>query len=306
MAPKTAKKSLVPLFADVLADEVNVLPDWRYQLVVPYIRLSSSYLAVRDKDRGIKVAKSDLPKDEKLVHHVAHWFDLLAVAADEDDGNQTDWWERAGKTLYGYEIPIPTVSHFFIGAQQSKQLQAGEVDYPSIALNVPLTLTMTEAIAQIKSVFKMYERNFGVDFGLNLPDSYTAHYKLEPCRLRRDTLVKGIDALTMHREGFPLWQIGNRLELSVSNAIDETDIDMDQDELARRKRALSIMTRRLVKTASLVAENAARGRFPSDKPFAEAMLGAYERTGGRPKGSGRALRNHVYDNYFAQNTLIKK
>ena len=37
----------------------------------------------------------------------------------------------------------------------------------------------------------------------------------------------------------------------------------------------------ITKTAALIAENAARGRFPSDKPFKEAMLDPFKRKAGR-------------------------
>ena len=45
--------------------------------------------------------------------------------------------------------------------------------------------------------------------------------------------------------------------------------------------------------ALLIAENAARGRFPCDKPFPEAMLDAYTRKAGRPVGSKRPKRINV-------------
>lgn len=298
MKKNKPNKALKPLFADVYVDEVDVLPDWRYHLVVPYMRLSRSHLAVRDKYRGIKVDKSALPKDEELVLQVADGFDVLSVEADDDGGDQTQWWERAGKYLYGYQNQIPSVTHLFAEANEAMRVRVGGLGYPSLALNVPFTLTMTEAISQIRRLFKMYEQDPELHFGMDLPDSYIAHVKLELSRLRQDTLVKGVAALTMHREGLPLWQIGNKLELSLGSVFDEKLMHtMDQDVLADKKKVLSIMARRLIKTAALVAENAARGRFPSDKPFAEAMLTAYKRDAGRPKGSGRPLRNHVYDNY---------
>ena len=50
----------------------------------------------------------------------------------------------------------------------------------------------------------------------------------------------------------------------------------------------------LVKIASLVAENAARGRFPSKKMFPEAMLESYERDAGRPKGSKSPKNNECH------------
>jgi hypothetical protein len=307
MKTNKAKKALKPLFADVYVDEVDVLPDWRYHLVVPYMRLSSSHLAVRDKYRGLKVDKSALPKDEELVFKIADGFDVLSVEADDDGGDQTQWWERAGKYLYGYQNQIPSVTHLFAEANEAMKVRVGGLGYPSLALNVPFTLTMTEAISQIRRLFKIYEQDPDLHFGMELPDSYIAHVKLEPSRLRQDTLVKGAAALAMHREGLPLWQIGNKLELSSDSFFDEKLMHtMKQDDLVDKKKVLSIMARRLIKTAALVAENAARGRFPSDKPFAEAMLSDYKRTAGRPKGSGRELRVHVHDTYSKKKKFLSK
>jgi len=38
----------------------------------------------------------------------------------------------------------------------------------------------------------------------------------------------------------------------------------------------------------LVAENAARGRFPSDKNFSEAITTPYKRKAGRPTGTNKS------------------
>jgi hypothetical protein len=43
------------------------------------------------------------------------------------------------------------------------------------------------------------------------------------------------------------------------------------------------MASKLIHKAELIAENAARGRFPSDKSFPEAVLVSNQRKVGRPK-----------------------
>ena len=289
---KKLKTNISPLlFAETFADEIA--PDWRYSLVLPYIQHSSSYLAVRDKHLGRKVSKDELPSDANLILNVANWLDILAISADIDKGDQTYWLERAKKSLYGFHKAIPTVGHTFTEANESILLNAGDLDYPCIMLRIPLTLTMTEALSQIKSIFNLHAKNYGAQFGTPLPDSHKGQYKLETSKLRQDTLVKGVDALTMYKAGEPLWKIGNQLDLSIKNKIEDDGVNLDQDELADKKRVLSIMAKRLINTAFLVAENAARGRFPSDKPFPEAILGTYKRTAGRPVGSKRPKRLNV-------------
>jgi hypothetical protein len=280
------KEPLKLLSAEFNYDEVEVEADWRYQLVVPYIRHSASYLAVRDKYRGAKVKKSDLPKDEAAVYKVADWFDLLSVEADDDGGDQIDWWERAGKSLYGFDMPIPAVSGIYMEAGEVRTLHKGGRLVPTFLIEVPLNLTMTEAQKGIKDLIQFYMENWKprIEFGVPLPEAYKAHYKLEKSKLKEDTLVNGLEALTMYKAGVPLWKIGNDLNLSPAHQING-DLKKLGARDSENKRVLSIKARQLVKIASLVAENAARGRFPSKKMFPEAMLGSYERDAGRPVGS---------------------
>lgn len=284
-AKRRNKDALTQLGAHYIEDEVEVESDWRYQLVVPYIRQSMSYQAVRDKYRGAKVKKADLPKDEAAVYKVAEWFDILDEAADDDGGDQTDWWERAGKTLYGFDNPIPTVTGSYIGAQETATMTLGHV-VPSLVIQVPLNLTLGKAQGQIKDLFKLYieHSNSEIQFGAPLPPSYKAHYKLEKSKLQESTLVNGLKALSLYLSGKALWEIGKELDLSPAHRLDERIKKHSQEE-RDNKRFLSIKARQLVRIASLVAENAARGRFPSKTPFPEAMLSTYEREAGRPKGS---------------------
>lgn len=279
------------LFAESLADEIA--PDWRYRLVLPYIQHSPSYQAVISKYRGNKVAANALPHDEQAILDVAYWLGILSMDTREKNADEARWLKFAKDNFYGYSKPVPSVGHTFTEANQSSLLASTDLDYPCIMLRVPLTLTMSDALKQIKNIFHFHMHEHGLQFGVPLPDGYIGQYKLEPSRFRRSTLVKGVDALTMYKAGTPLWKIGNELELSTKNKIKNDGAGMDQDELARRKRVLSIMAKRLVDTALLIAENAARGRFPCDKPFPEAMLDAYTRKAGRPVGSKRPKRINV-------------
>lgn len=288
---KCTKHHLRGFSAKYLTDEIEVEADWRYQLIVPYIRQSNSYLAVREKYRGEELKDADLPKDEAAVYKVAEWFDILSIEADDDDGDQFGWWDRAGKFLYGFDKPIPSVSGTYLNENQTKTVDISARLVPSILIEVPLNLTMTEAQRGIKDLFQHFIKHWSspIKFGMSLPDSYKAHYKLAQSKLREDTLIKGLEALTMYKAGLPLWRIGNALDLSPLDWINE-DAELDQEDESDKKRVLSIKARQLVKIASLVAENAARGRFPSDKPFPEAILDSYKRPAGRPLGSKRSKR----------------
>ena len=53
-------------------------------------------------------------------------------------------------------------------------------------------------------------------------------------------------------------------------------------DVSAAKSYLQIMASKLIHKAELIAENAARGRFPSDKSFPEAVLVSNQRKVGRP------------------------
>jgi hypothetical protein len=286
-------KKIIPFDADITLEGVDVVSNWRYTLIVPYIMQSPSFIAVRSKHTGAVVLKSDLPKDASMVLKIAKRFDLLTVESCDDFTTNLNWWNRAGKFLYGTTTETPKVEQALIRAGKTGAIEFEKRAYPVISLQVPLTLTATEALNQIKQIFYIHTSINNLAFSSPIPDRDIAEFQLHPSRLRQDTLANGVKALAMYRNGTPLWKIGNDLHLSPDNAIDEHDANLDQDIAADRKRVLSIMAHRLVKTAALVAENAARGRFPSDEKFPEAIVSTFTRKAGRPVGSKRPKRLNV-------------
>jgi hypothetical protein len=97
--------------------------------------------------------------------------------------------------------------------------------------------------------------------------------------LREHTLAHGVTALKLYKGGMQLWEIGYQLGLS---ELSSRDID-DGKDLSVAKSYLQIMASKLIHKAELIAENAARGRFPSDKSFPEVLLMSNQRKVGRPK-----------------------
>jgi hypothetical protein len=86
----------------------------------------------------------------------------------------------------------------------------------------------------------------------------------------------------MYKRGLPLWKIGNELRLIPAQSFIEKDVDEIEIDLADRKEILGIAASRLIKTAALIAENAARGIFPSNKNLKTAITTSYKRRAGRP------------------------
>jgi hypothetical protein len=78
----------------------------------------------------------------------------------------------------------------------------------------------------------------------------------------------------MYQNGYPLWLIGNRLELSPAHHIqldDEGNPNTNEFNLAEKKIRLQILASKLVAKAELIAENAARGFYPTDTPCRYAI-----------------------------------
>ena len=254
-----------------------VAPDWRYELVVDYLKLSPSYQAVRNHQMG--QAQQPLPADMALVEQVLKDFgDLYKI-------RERDWWWHYGMQLYGIAAPLPEVHEVGQLDKHSKSLQLHWNKVDSVVLEVPLALTRAQAIKQLR---KQLDKK---QFAAELPKAVKPKYQLMPSKLRKETLLAGVQALKMYERGIALWQIGNQLRLIPAQSFDERKVN-EQNAYAYsyQKEVLSIAARRLIRTAALVAENAARGRFPCDQPFAEAQLDYYKRKAGRPVGSKRAKR----------------
>ena len=269
------RKNIPPLLefrASLGRDGVSVAPDWRYDLVCDYLKASPSYRAVRKLVDGRKVAA--LPKDFSVVHKVVLDF------GDIHRMQEIDWWQKVGKDLYGIATPLPDARDLGVLAYSKPTINAKWSGLDSLVLEVPLAMTKPQALKQIR---KIVDAHF---FTAQLPPQITAKYELAKSKLRLATLSTGLFALRYYEKGMPLWQIGNRLGLIPAQAFDERMFAKEEHhKVSYEKEVLSIAARRLVRTALLVAENAARGRFPSDKPFAEAMVGGYKRKAGRPVGS---------------------
>jgi hypothetical protein len=196
--------------------------------------------------------------------------------------NEMDWWEKIGKRIYGISAPLPNVK--VVGAldSENKELTNKWNGVNSVVAELPLNLTLPQALKQLRKQLADYQ------FSAALPIQTAPLYQLSNSKLRIDTLQNGLTALRLYKKGFPLWKIGNHLRLIPAQSFIESEAgEILEDELGDRKELLSIAASRLIRCASLVAENAARGRFPSDKNFSEAITTPYKRKAGRPTGTKR-------------------
>lgn len=262
---------LLELGAEFAADGLSVRSDWRYDLVVDYLKASPSYLALRNEALKYKNPWG-LPSDYQLVKQVFDDFGPIYKM------READWWTTIGMHLYGVKAADPKLQ--VVAELNETNLKASVVKTvaDSLVVQIPLAITKSQAIKEFKKLVEGYA------FANAVPKAVAPKYQLTNSKLTKYTLMLGLQALRAYEKGMPLWQIGNRLKLILGQCFDESLLDKPKAYLySDNKEVLSIAASRLIKTAALVAENAARGRFPSDKPFKEAMLDPFKRKAGRPK-----------------------
>lgn len=253
---------------------LSAAPDWRYDLVCDYLKASPSYEAVRQAIRGKKHPLYPLPTDAQAVHAVMRDFgDIYKI-------READWWTSIGMQLFGVAAPLPETKLAGHLTKKTKSLSLAWPGNDSVVLTLPLALSLSQALKQAKSILK--SQNFSMPTAMPLKPKYS----LTKSKLTRKTLQNGLTALRLYKSRQPLWRIGNMLELVPTLCFDESEHPADHlHKYAANKEVLSIAASRLIKTAALIAENAARGRFPSSQPFTEAVLNPYKRPAGRPVGS---------------------
>lgn len=244
----------------------------RYDFVYDYLKASPSYRAAQSMLDGGKPA--ELPADHAVVAEVVRDFgDLRRI-------RPSNWWKEIGAQLYGITAPLTEVRLLGELHENDQRLRSKWTGIDALVLEIPKTLTLSQAIKQVRKALAPH------DFASPLPEQVAAKYVLMKSNVRLRTLAQGVLALRFYSQGMPLWQIGNRLRLIPARAFDEKALAKEEHhKVSYEKEVLSIAARRLVRTALLIAENAARGRYPSDRPFAEAMVGIYKRKAGRPMGS---------------------
>lgn len=273
-------KKIIPRYekqgSDFSRTGIHAAPDWRYELLVDYLKLSPSYRLVC---RGgyAELKPSQLPKDWKQV-----------LATYSDFGNvykirESQWWPMVGRHLFG--VKAAKSETFTLGTsakelvsevnlEAARQRWSEMAEPQSLVIAIPMNQTKLAALRQIREILKATEFNGSAA-------SIKPKYTLLPSKLREFTLAHGVTALKAYKSGVPLWKIGYSLGLSEASC---QDFDTGT-EMALAKSYLSILASKLIHKAELIAENAARGRFPSDKSFPEAILVSNQRKVGRPKKS---------------------
>ena len=245
--------------------------DYRYELLVDYLKLSPTYQAIcKSKGRPIK----DAPKDwAKVTKTYADFGDVFSI-------REHRWWKEVGMSLFAIKARASTT--FVIGNEDVLQNKNAlnnahsiwdEMSNPELLiLAIPKNQTKQHALKQVTELIRTSK--FASAAELKVKPKYT----LIKSKLRKHTLALGIEALKLYRRSTPLWEIGYKLDLS---AVDAKNVKSGEN-LKESKDRLQIYASKLIHKSELIAENAARGLFPSDKPLSTGST-RVNRKAGRPK-----------------------
>lgn len=268
-------------------------------LMVEFLRVSPSY----ELARQIRTKGLDKKTQNKLITQlyetgvgkqfasnkqvVISEFQSVLATYDEigDISTMTfdDWWQARGIYIYGTPFSKPLVKQitriekdedfellFYKPYEQYlTKIRSSEGNPTSLILGLPLGMPKTDLLRQISKLIDHAKVPL-------VTKSARASKALASKRLRSEPLFIQLRIL-MAKAQYPdmqLWKVGLWAKVSAKHA---KTLDLKESkkkfEDADSKEHLAILTSRAFKKAKQVAENAARGSFPSSKPV---MLPNYD------------------------------
>jgi len=257
-------------------------------LLLEFLRISPSYALaheIRKNSFGAKQKRklildlyneAEIALTESQEQEILDGFDKVLKTYDEFGDVTTidieEWWTQRGVHIYGskYEKPIP---HKIAGISKREQYEplfekalrnyfdvklSNQGKPPAIIVGIPLGLpkrVLMQRISKLIDAEKVPVQNKSKRSSKPLPVQ----------RLRAAPLfimLRLLMAKTQHKD-WPLWRLG--LQARVSGKFSKLDIQVGKKRLqdADAKVNLNVLTSRYLLKAKLVAENTARGEFPS-------------------------------------------
>jgi hypothetical protein len=265
--------------SDFTKKDWHIAPTTGFQLMFEFLRLSPSYeLARKHRTRGLSQRETaSLPAD---FDQVLKTYDLLG---DVSTDFFRSWWLKRGLRVFGNPYKKPRV-HCISVLNAGKSIDLTEIATPianylnnersdeglnaSLLLSVPLTLKRSDLLKQIS---QLIAANGGVEIAVDKKPQLTLVSK----RLRPDVLFKGLRLLWLKaaKPNWELWRLGAKAELSDSyskvldpNAPKKSKTMIEKDD----RIIMSKITSRFLSKYEAIAENAARGLFPTDRPVLSA------------------------------------
>lgn len=250
-----------------------------YMLFFEFLRLSPSYeLARKSRQEGLTdVEKAGLPSD---FDQVLATYDMLG---DVQRILFRQWWLKRGLKAFGNPYTKPKVHAIKpLPAKQNlglndcsealhtylSDIRAGEGLNPALLLSIPLGRRKTEVLKQVSKLLDQYAE-------AELSAMAKPPLAFVGKRMHIMKLVNNLSVLTFKaaKPKWQLWRLGAYANISktYSPLLDPNSSRKVIDHNNRTERELMAkITYRTLKRAEAIAENAARGRFPSDAPVEQS------------------------------------
>lgn len=261
--------------SDFSKKDWHIAPTAGFQLMFEFLRLSPSYeLAHKHRTKGLNQRElALLPAD---FDQVLKTYDLLG---DVSTDFFRSWWLKRGLQVFGNPYKKPRI-HCVGVLEASKSIELDSISSSitsflnnerneeglnaSILLSVPLTLKRSDLLKQIS---KLISENRDIDTEVDKQPKL----KLVSKRLRADVLFKGLRLLWLKsaKPNWELWRLGAKAQLSesYSNVLDPNSPKKSKTIIEKDDRIImSKITSRYLTKYEAIAENAARGLFPTDRP----------------------------------------
>lgn len=249
--------------------ELSVTSDWRYPRFLDFLQISPSYrlahllAAGKLKRRGL-VLPADFSDVEKIY----------AAFGDVTRTYFWDWWLRTAQYQFGVSLkPEAKVllklnlkhepSDEDIETAKSQLADYCYIDRPAQG-NQALMVVALPVHTDRKTMLKAFERLLDENYGTQQKPVGIAPYSILRNKMRESTLQMALKVLRA-RAALPnerLFVIGNKTNVSPSQLTSNEKMRTRGEDSDKRMK-MEILTSRHLHRAYLLAENAARGRFPT-------------------------------------------
>ena len=276
--------------------DIAVELDWRYPQLFDFLQISPSYRLAHFVARGeIAPGSRPLPRDFEQVERTYRAFGGVYRTYFGE------WWFRTAQFRFGVStVPKP---HKFLRLNEledapnepAEAIRAALDRYTAVerpAEGMPASLIVAIPVSRDRRrVMREIEALIEREFGPERSDDPETFMRLIDNKMREQTLINAMRVLQAQSAvpRAPLYMVGNYAKIAPHYWTDPKIKRRESPEVLEKRMMMEIVTSRQLRRAYLLAENAARGRFPCLDPLPEDPA--------RPQFNyavlGRQFRNYV-------------
>ena len=233
-----------PKMTSGLGDALD-LPNYKHEFMFSYLQISTSYwLAHRVIGLGENIAEEDLPAD---FDQVLNTYRLLGNVFQKEF---YEWWLEGGKDVFATNKK----KLFWLGIDPNKSREVLQKEFDAF-----LNKLEAKSLTPDKIVFEVNK------------------IRLSSLDHRHDLVHERAWRAGKHWEKEPLWKLirwgqypsERRKEIRINSKRKSSNVEV--------RAYLTMLASKNLKIALYIAENAARGIFPSQEPLETALDFEYER-----------------------------